>query len=378
MKLAINFSPLKKGGGQNVALNFLSEFFNPSINLGDITYIVADNSQICEILSKTISANQIITTPQNPIKRILSEIFVVGPLLKKRNVSIIYSYFGFGFYPSSIPQVVGAADSNLFYPEVNFWSQYHGINLIYKKIIDAYRIWGLKRAAGIVFETTILEERSRKIFNFKALTRTIKPSITVPDYCAEITLPLNIKDKKKGLLLCSWQLNKNIMMIPYVCKELKKDGNQFVFIITAPADGSKNYNDFINLVFQLKVEEYIHILGPVAKDRLASLYNQIDIVFLLSKLESFSNNIIEAWYFKKPLIISDEDWSHEICKDAAAFVDRDNPAEIACVIEKVLDDVGYTQSLLDKGISNINEYPTIHDRTMQEIDFIKQVYEANN
>lgn len=380
MKLAINFSTLKKGGGQNVAFNFLNVFFDQSssFNLGDVYYIVAKNSSIHDKLRQQVPDYNIIVVPQNPVKRIISEVLCVSPKLKKLNISIVYSYFGFGIYPSSIPQIVGSADSNLYYPEVNFWSQYHGYKLLIKKFIDSFRIWGLKRASGIVFETSILELRSKKILGFKALTKTIMPSISVPKENNKIELPQHISDKYKGLLLCSWQLNKNIMMVPFISRALKDRKIPFVFLITAPLDGSAICKEFAKFVKEMDVEDYIQILGSVSKDKLASLYSQIDIVFLLSKLESFSNNIIEAWYFKKPLIVSDEDWAHDICKDGAAFVNRDNYGDISVMIEKILSDNGFVQNLIEKGISNIAEYPSIQERTRQEIEFIKQVYEAIN
>ena len=81
------------------------------------------------------------------------------------------------------------------------------------------------------------------------------------------------------------------------------------------------------------VEDRITVLGPVKKTELRALYQNIDYVFLLSKLESFSNNIIESWFFKKVLVISDKEWSNAICKEGALYVDRDNPLGI---VEKIL------------------------------------------
>ena len=377
MNIAINLSTLKKGGGQNVAQNFLNVFLTQNVSDDRVFYIVAKDSPLHRRLKETIVEKMIITVPQNPIKRIICEIFQVSSILKKLDISVIYSYFGYGFYPSSIPQIVGSADSNLYYPEVDFWSQYSGIKLLFKKLIDRYRIWGLKRASGIIFETSVLEKRCIEIYKFKALTITIKPSISIPKANLDFEMPYEYIGKSKGLLLCSWQLNKNIMIIPEICSVLKSRKQDFLFIITAPKDGSKIYQEFIKKVRQYNVEQYIYISGTVPKEKLVSLYSQVDIVFLLSKLESFSNNIIEAWAYNKPLVVSDEDWAHDICGDGALYVNRDDPNDISFNITNLLTDINLYNQIIYEGVKKLNEYPPIEERTKQELNFIKKVYETN-
>ena len=107
---------------------------------------------------------------------------------------------------------------------------------------------------------------------------------------------------------------------------------------------------------------------------LASLYRQIDFVFLLSKLESFSNNIIEAWTFGKPLIASDEEWTHAICGDSAIYVERSSPEEIASQITSCLNDEKRITQVVEAGKKILSEYPTIEERTEQELSFIEEVY----
>ena len=71
---------------------------------------------------------------------------------------------------------MGAADSNLFFPELDFWVEYNPIQKIIRKIIDLNRIWGLKKATGVIFENGYLMKKGKKLFNLKE-TKLIKPSI---------------------------------------------------------------------------------------------------------------------------------------------------------------------------------------------------------
>ncbi len=148
----------------------------------------------------------------------------------------------------------------------------------------------------------------------------------------------------------------------------------YQFIITAPKDNSKEHKKFISLSKHFGVEDMINLIGPVKKKYLDSLYKQIDYVLLMSKLESFSNNIIEAWNFKKPLIVSNEQWSNSICKNAAYYIQRESPGEIANSIDKLRQDKDLQNKLINEGTSQLNDYPSILEKTKSEILFIKKIY----
>lgn len=311
MNILINFSTLKSGGGQNVGLNFLQFILKEKNEKYNFFFVVAKNSRIQHFLLDN-HQNNFITAPNSPIKRLFFEIFNGRKILKKYNIDIIYTYFGYGFYPRKVPQIVGSADSNLYFPEMDFWQEFKGGEKVIKIIIDQYRIWGLKRASGIIFENEAMEKRCHEIYK---ITNTIyiKPSINLSLTNNAFLLPTKIdRSSPKGLFLCGWQRNKNINAIPKIAFILKQIHQPFHFILTAAQDGSKEYNNFKNDCKQYNVEDMISLVGVVKKEELSSLYEQIDYVFLLSKLESFSNNIIEAWYFQKLLFITDAEWSKAI------------------------------------------------------------------
>ncbi|MCI1779360.1 MAG: glycosyltransferase [Bacteroidales bacterium] len=373
MKVLINLSTIKKGGGQNVALNFLYDLFNSSYN-HDFVFLVVKNSEIHKFLLKENNA-KILFTVGNPFLRIFYELFKFSWLLKKSKIDIIYTYFGYGLFINNIPQVCGVAASNIFYPEIKFWKG-NFINVILKRLIDRYRIYGIKRAEALIFENKYMEERSHTLFHIDpGKTCYIPPSYN-PDFGEEV---LNCSVLREGgvkiLMLCGWQRNKNILEVPEIAYYLRKySHSQFKFIITAPLDGSGEYKIFKKLVEKYDVYDMISIIGPVAKSRLKSLYEQIDFVLLLSKLESFSNNIIESWLFGKPLIISNEKWAKSICGEAAYYVDRDNVREISSAIVKLQNSNDIISKLTYNGSEKLYKYPSITQRTKLEISFLEKFY----
>lgn len=372
MNIMINFSTLKKGGGQNVAMNFLYEIFN--IDLEDTLYFFVANGSDPHIYLEQNGLNNYYVVPSNPVKRVLFELFLSKRILEKNKIDIIYSYFGIGLFPKHILQISGSADSNLYFPEIDFWSHYKGIARFKKKLIDIYRIYGLKRVNAVVFENKIMLERSKELYNLKD-TKFIKPSVNFNFEGKTLEIFQDYKHVKKGLFLCGWQLNKNVMIIPKIASELKERNEKFLFIITAPEDNSIEHQNFLNLIDKYDVKEYILIIGPISKTYLKSLYEQIDYVFLLSKLESFSNNIIESWYFKKLLIVSDELWSRSLCNNAAMYVSRDNVKDIVDKIVFVNRNDTIKNEIITFGNNELKTYPTIKERIIQEMEYIKHVYE---
>lgn len=373
MNILINLSTLKKGGGQNVGLNFLSGLLELKDYNDTYFFLVVKNSQIHEFLLDNNRKNILITSP-SPIKRIYKEVFTMSSIFRKLKIDVIYTYFGYGLFRSDIPQICGVAVSNIFFPEIKFW---HGNfrHVLLRKIIDRYWIFGIKRADALIFENKIMEKRCQIIYGFpENRTVYISPSFN-SDYNSTILEIEGLKENTvKLLMLCGWQLNKNIMRVPEIAFNLKKTNQSYQFIITAPKDNSKEHKKFISLSKHFGVEDMINLIGPVKKKYLDSLYKQIDYVLLMSKLESFSNNIIEAWNFKKPLIVSNEQWSNSICKNAAYYIQRESPGEIANSIDELRQDKDLQNKLINEGTSQLNDYPSILEKTKSEILFIKKIY----
>lgn len=377
MKILLNFSTLKKGGGQNVALNFLYCFLEIKNHEDNYYFFVAKNSAIHKLLINK-GVENFTVLPYNPVKRIIFEVFKSGKVLKKNKIDIIYSYFGFGLFPKHIIQITGSVDSNLYYPEIKFWDGYKGLSLLILKIIDKYRLYGLKRSHAIVFENKDLERRYRLLFNGDKPTITINPSINTKYGDKLIQLSGEFKNYKKGLFLCSWQLNKNVMLIPEIASVFKSNKINFHFVLTAPNDNSILHQNFNSLCNKFGVSDMITVLGTIKKEELSDLYKQIDFVFLLSKLESFSNNIIEAYHFKKPLIISDEPWARSLCGDAAVYVDRNNPEEIFYAVNDLISNSCLYDKYVDLGCEELKKYPSIDEKMNQELKFIKDVFKKYN
>jgi len=379
MKVLFNFSTLKKGGGQNVGINFIMALMTIYKNRKDYYFLVPYNSSVYSIIRESGSKN-IILCSRKPIIRILQELLFLPSIIKKNKIDIIYTYFGFALLSKKFLQVCGNAVSNIFFPEINFWSEYKGWKLFKRRIIDKYRIWGMKRADGIIFENEMMMARASKIYGIDPQkTIFIKPSINELKKVRRIKNISEIEKKRnlkiKILVLCGWQRHKNVFKIPEIASELKNLFENFEILFTVPKDNSKDYLYFKKMISYYKVDDFVRTIGVIEKNMLPKLFEEIDIVLLMSKLESFSNNIIEAWMYGKPLVITDAEWSRTICKDSAAYINRDSPKDIAKVIFKISKSSERSFNYILEGYKELGTYPSTKEKINAELLFIKRIYE---
>ncbi|MAB94777.1 MAG: hypothetical protein CMC98_01580 [Flavobacteriales bacterium] len=257
---------------------------------------------------------------------------------------------------------------------MNFWSDFKGFSLIKRKTIDLFRIYALKNSDGIIFENIDLERKCNEIYNVKGVTTTILPSINLNYEEKKIDLVIKNKQLKKGLFLCGWQKHKGVLKIPQIAFKLKQKNIKFNFILTAPQNQCQIHKEFNSLIQKYNVSEYISVIGNVSKKYIKSLYEQIDIVFLISKLESFSNNIIESWSYEKILMVSDEEWSKAICKDAAVYVNRNNTTEISNKINEIVNNPNYYENIISNGKKQLQKLNTIEEKNILELNFLHLVF----
>jgi len=372
MKILIDTSCLTTGGGQKVGWNFVQNILQYPRKEYEFYFFCAKNSTIHQLLLQYGNHNLIVIPAELP-KRILWQIFIAPELLRTISPDIIYHIFGYPVYSKSYCQVIGEACSNLFYPEIDFWNGISSIKKLIKKVKDQLRIFMLKRADGVIFENESMLKRGISLFELNpARVRYIKPSIS------KGTDKLTCIKKRKTfsvLMLCSWQHNKNYMIIPDVLKILKEEkiDVQLNFSVSADEPCSEAVH-FREKVEKMGVLEQINFLGVVQPEKLSEVYSENDVVLLLSKLESFSNNIIEAWDFGVPLLISDMEWSHALAKQAAYYVDRDDPEKIAKAIKKLLFNNELRNHLIHEGKKCLSLFPDISEHVNLVIAFLSEIF----
>ena len=167
-KVLINFGPLKTGGGQTVALNFLLELLKRDRIDIEFYFVASKNSAISRTINKSKYSEHLYTVSPNPLLRIFQEFTMISNIIKAKKIDLIYTYFGYGFF-RNCKQVIGSADSNIYFPEINFWKNEPFLKKFVRKIVDSYRIYGIKKSDYVIFENKAMFQQAEKIFGIKVV-----------------------------------------------------------------------------------------------------------------------------------------------------------------------------------------------------------------
>jgi glycosyltransferase involved in cell wall biosynthesis len=269
----------------------------------------------------------------------------------------------------------GMAISNVFYKDVDFWGYLSPVRKRLKALKDRYRIWRYKKLDYWVFETDLLKEKAVNDFGFPeghVFVIKMAPSLLVrPENVFELEKTNIIKSrpsKYKFAFVSGAHPNKRLHLLPEIARNLKDSGFSFDFVLTA------SNNSYLESVMseakELGVYENFLNLGPVSAGEVASVIDACDYVCTFSLLESFSNNFVEAWAMKKPLIVTDADWSRSACKNSAIYLDFKSVDFVTSqIIEAIKNDV-VTREIVRNGAEILKIYPTPLEKTREYIDLI--------
>lgn len=381
MNILLNFYPVRAGGGQQVASNFLKIITKKDFGHKWFLF-VGSNSELCKLAKENLPESQILSFEYNYQNRVFKQ-KDIKEFIQSKKIDLIYSY-GPILPIKNIPQVLRTVYSNLYFPEIDFWKGYPFFTKLKKKLIDYFRLKQTLKADGLIFENKSMLKKAISLFKYpETRVKYIEPSVTFFDESKLLEKYEYLKKKKefKILYLSSWHLNKNIHILPEVAKSLKESNCKVKFILSLDIKHPTIEKLLLNKIEKFNVTDYFEFVGRVEATNVHQVVKLSDAMILLSKLECFSSNVMEAYYFQKPLIISDEHWAKAACLDAALFVDRDSPYDIANNIINLVSSKELQEDLVNKSKNRMKNFNTPEEKVIKQVQFleyIRQNYEKSN
>lgn len=375
MNILINIYQVQSGGGQQVASNFIKIISENNFGHKWFAY-VGEGSELNRLAEKFLPSQQLLCRKYSYKKRLLQKRSVKN-FVNHNQIDLVFNY-GPVIPGLKKPQIVRSVYSNLYFPEVDFWNGYKGIDKLKKIIIDRFRLKGTLSADGLIFENKSMQKRAVDLYNYeKAKTYYVEPSVSIFDENETSAKYESLQKSKiyKILYLSSWYLNKKIDVLPQVAHILKKSGIQIRFILTLEKDDPEVNDKLIKKILKYDVEDYFQFINKVEAIHVHQVIKACDAMILLSKLECFSSNVIEAFYFKKPLIISNEEWSKSACGNAALFVNRDDPKAIAETVTNLKCNSILKDNLLRESQKRLSQFNTPVEKVSKQVDFIETIFE---
>ena len=378
-KILINASTCVKGGGIQVCVAFIHYLYH---NVRDFDITVVASPQVFVQCSNFVSRENFIL---NIIEPTPASIFCglrsrnhIYRIIKKQKIEFIFTVFGPSYLYLKIPEFSGFADPFVMTPNPSCWNNHR----ILEKIRSKFNSW-VKRQALRRVRWFWTETQTSALGLSKCLGISLNQIHVIPNAVNALFYPCikkEVDDKKKRiLLLAAAYPHKNHILMPRVAEILRQKYPkfEFEFICTLPKNG-EIWREVFKKAKMLKVDDTIVNNGPVMIKDCPSLYAKADLVFHPSLIEVFSATYLEAMSARCALLVSDFNFSREICGKAALYFDVENPKDAAEKIYMLCTDKILRSKQIIEGISQLSKYPKSDKKNEILVDLIREILSQLN
>jgi glycosyltransferase involved in cell wall biosynthesis len=371
MNVLLDLGAIKTGGGVQLALNFVRQI-NARRRPGDRVWLLVSQGSLLEREAASVEAAGVWASPRSYLRRAAFEYLRLPRLLAAHGVDVVFTFFGAGVpRPRGIRAVVTVAYPIICYPESAYWRFERPGRRWFNRVRNWLRCRRLRRAERLLAETEVMRARlARTLAIDPARIHLLPPAVSA---FAE-PRPRTARDGPFVFVTVSDNSHhKNIWRLYAVARALRESGLlDFRFVMTV------READFRADIPERDVDETIlathfRCLGPVAPTSIMDVYGSADAMVIISDLESFSNNYIEAWRVGLPIVASDRDFARHICGDSAVYVEPHDPAGAAAEFARVARDAGLRERLVAAGAARLRAMPTLEQRCdiiWREIDSV--------
>ena len=373
MKLLINGSNLRGGGGVQAAISFILE----TRKFPENQYCILASEKLYneikdERFDNNYSIHRISILDINPVRK-FSVLRTIKVIAKEFNPNCVFTPFGPSYWTPRVPHLVGFALGHLIYPESPYFSTISLKEKMYWKVISKLKKFFLKRNSCFFHvETEDARIRLSKFLKCKAeniyvVSNTYNPFF---NYYSDSKRNLLLSEKEKNefrlVMVSAYYSHKNFEIINKVIQELtNRNVLNIRFVVTLE---KKVYDEKFKDNYK-----YIHNVGPVAAKDCPQLYSECDVLFLPTLIECFSANYPEAMKMKKPILTSDLPFAHDICGDAAIFFDPMNEIDITEKIILLLNNPSISNQLIENGLEKLKFFDNSEKKAIKYLQICEKI-----
>lgn len=165
--------------------------------------------------------------------------------------------------------------------------------------------------------------------------------------------------------------------LPHLLKALRvvHDRYQKIPLILVGRKGLDSDN-IQKKIRELALGSWVKMVGYVDETELRHIYRLASVFVFPSLMEGFGIPLLEAMACGLPIVTSRSSALPEIAQDAAAYIDPDDPEDIATKIIHVLEDQGLKEKLISAGKNRICDFSW--ERTASEtLAFYEDIYQRS-
>lgn len=164
-----------------------------------------------------------------------------------------------------------------------------------------------------------------------------------------------IEGKAKLLYVATSYPHKNHRVLAGMMNQFRQKDTPVRLVVTISADEWKQLAG--EAAASLVESGHVIPLGWVDKDELGLLYRACDVCVMPSLLESLSSAHIEAMYWKRPQIVADLPYAHDLCGDSALYASPQDSSAWRSQVERLLADAPLREELVTRGVERLSAFP---------------------
>lgn len=351
-KILINASTVKISGGLYIALDIISAFVK-SDNL--LVSIICPNIRPFRSYKEKANLIHVPTIFFNYLFRPLLDYWWLNRRINKLKPDLIISL-------SNLP--ARTHRRQFFFHDNAYMSQpdLKGLKLSFKNLMINYirrRIFRnrIRFINHLIVQTKLEKIRLNQLYSTK-LPITVMPPI-LPSHLNRKTDNKKYFKREPNTVyiacLSRYYEHKNIEILLDVAQLCEQQNLQLKFVITIDATQGKGAQRLLNNIGTSNYSQRIINIGKIGRKKISSFIQSIDSLILPSLIETFGLNCIEAWYFKKPLFISDRHYSRQICSNSAIYFDPLDARSIVNVLSDFYKNNQEYPELIAEGKNKITQ-----------------------
>ncbi len=240
--------------------------------------------------------------------------------------------------------------------------------------------------SSIIFSLT---EKGRKTLNLyykipRSKIKVIPNSIRPENFLikkeeikkvSQLRKKLGIEKNDRVILFIGriFKIKRTDLLIEIFARVKKKIKNSKLLIV-GPSE-PKEKKKLIRKIKELKLENDVILVGPVARDRIKYFYKLGDIFCLTSSYEVFGVAIIEAMASKVPVVVFNTGCVEEIIRNGynGFLIEFPDIEKFSNTIIEVLKDNEIKRKIIKNGIKTVQKRFDLRKNTKKMLDVIKHV-----
>lgn len=369
MRIVVLCHNLHIAGGYTVGINFVRAF-KAVAGSHEFLITVTPGVGYEDIELPSGSEIYIYRGGRNVLKRYMFDCHELPKLLKSFKSDVIFAMGNLGVTVHGYKQAVLFHDSHLVYP-----SKYYALEskkyLFLKWLVKKRMQMCLKYTDLVFCQTPVTKKRFAETYHYPTekisiMHNAVSEFSNISKLQAVVPGVLKEKSQFNMFFLAKFCAHKNFEILIDIFRDYRDELKDVRCIVTISPEQHPNAQKFLNNIKKYNLQDHIINVGPLKQEELAGYFFHSDAMFFPTFLESFSGTYIEAMHFGLPILTSDLDFAHYICKEAAVYFDPWDPADAVEKIIKVKNDLALRQELINKGKIHVKTFFKSWDQVASE------------